>query len=113
VGCVLRGRVLLRTSSASPLAAIFCLRLLLLAARAGRSALDSRSLTSREADRLAVGVLPRDARAVDAMASALAGAVGEAREVLLSMAGDAGDSSVTARSSVREERRLRLPEVSA
>ena len=82
-----------RTSSAllgrgcsSTLAAIFCLRLLLLAARAGFSALVS--LTSLEADRLAVGVLPRDAREVDAMPSALVGGVGEARELLLSMAGE-------------------------
>jgi hypothetical protein len=82
-----------RTSSAllgrgcsSALATIFCLRLLLLAARAGFSAL--LSLTSLEDDRLAVGVLPRDAREVDAMASALTGGVGEARELLLSMAGE-------------------------
>lgn len=81
-----------RTSSAllgrgcsSTLATIFCLRLLLLAARAGRSAL--LSLTSLDDDRLAVGVLPRDAREVDAIASALTGGVGEARE-LLSMAGE-------------------------
>lgn len=74
-----------RTSSArvgrgwsSPLAAIFCFRLLLLAARAGLSALDS-ALTSLEAERLAVGVLPRDVRELAAMASALVGGVGEAR----------------------------------
>ena len=84
--------------------AVFCLRLLLLAARAGRSALDS--LASREADRLAVGVLPRDAREVDAMASALVGGVGEAREVLLSMG---GGFSVTARSSNRKERLPKVP----
>lgn len=98
-------RVCQRTSSAllSPLATIFCLRLLVLAARVGRSALDS--LTSREADRLAVGVLPRDAREADAM-SALVGGVGEAREVLLSMA---GGFSVTARSSNRKERLPKVP----
>lgn len=83
-----------RTSSAllgrggsSPLFAVFCLRLLLLAARAGLSA--PVSLTSLDAGRLAVGVLPRDARDVEAMPSALVGGAGEARGgVLLSMAGD-------------------------
>lgn len=93
-----------RGCCSSPLTTIFCLRLLLLAARAGRSALDS--LTSREAERLAVGVLPRDAREVDAM-STLVGGVGEAREVLLlSMA---GGFSVTARSSNRKERLPKVP----
>ena len=68
--------------------AVFCLRLLLLAARAGLSA-PTVSLTSLDAGRLAVGVLPRDARDVEAMPSALVGGAGEARGgVLLSMAGD-------------------------
>ena len=67
--------------------AVFCLRLLLLAARAGLSA-PTVSLTSLEAGRLAVGVLPRDVRDVEAMPSALEGGAGEARGVLLSMAGD-------------------------
>jgi hypothetical protein len=67
--------------------AVFCLRLLLLAARAGLSA--PVSLTSLETGRLAVGVLPRDVRDVEAMPSALEGGAGEARGgVLLSMAGD-------------------------
>lgn len=82
---------LLGRGGSSTLAAIFCLRLLLLAARAGVAALLS-ALTRREAERLAVGVWPRDAREadvdVDAMPSALTGGVGEARELLLSMAGE-------------------------
>lgn len=83
----LTSSALLDRGCSSTLATIFCLRLLLLAARAGLCILMS-ALTSLEADREAVGVLPREAcEVVDAMPSALTGGVGEARGLLLSMAG--------------------------